>query len=101
MEVARRRVQALAQESQSPSRSLCPLSEGDVPSHFSPHSLPDTIYTVQTFSKESINESRKSEEAQAYVSNNTCLLLKVMEILSWGKMKDDNGAMYGYSLFPF
>lgn len=79
--MALRQAQASAQESQSPSRSLCPLPEGDVPSHFSPHSLPDVIFTVQTFSKEPINKSRKSEDTQAYVSNNKCLLLKVMEIL--------------------
>lgn len=88
------RVTESFKEFMSTTRRRCPKS-------LLPHSLPDTMYTVQTFSKEPINKSWKSEDTQAYVSNNKCLLLKVMEILRWGKMKDDNGAMYGCGLVPF
>lgn len=73
--MALKQVQASAQESQSPSRSLCPQPEGDVPSHFSPHSLPDAIYTVQTFSKEPINESLslKTHRPMCLTINAYCL----------------------------
>lgn len=57
--------------------SLCPLPE-NVQSHFARHGLPGAMYWVQNFSKEFIIYSLKSADPWAYVSNNKCLLLKVM-----------------------